>query len=497
MTDQKDARPITGTLVLVPVTLILAAVFIWVSQRRLIDQDEGFYLLTAKLVFQGRILYHDTLFTQMPLSAYFYGLCMKIVPMGWYSGRIIAALLTTALGALLYWHVASICKSWVAGCVAAFLFGSSLSILAWYPIVKTYSLSILLLFAAYMLLADVTSRKGLLFSGLLLALAIDTRLYLGAIVPVFLVYIYTRRRSLPAPARTYGWFLGGLALGLAPNLPLFVYDPVTFYFDNIGYHTIRTEAGFIGDFHEKLGTLGRGTGLWPTTEAHEQPFLILILANAAAVLTGSRVRGPRAPLATWMAAVIIVVSVLPTPTFLQYFSAAVPFVIVGAVAFVWNYIGSRTGIAALAACLLIYIVPLKSDLIRYVSTGVGVIGIDTADKAVDFRISTVLDLTRRLDGLSRPGEQVWSLWPGYLVESHAEPLPGTENSWGLAVAPRLSEEQLKRYSILSNERIAAGVAHHIPCFVVGHPVLIANMLAAAGYKEAYSAGTNSIYICNR
>jgi hypothetical protein len=72
---------------------------------------------------------------------------------------------------------------------------TSTGILAWFPLVKTYSLSTLLLFGAYLALCEVSDRKPLVLGGLLLGLAIDTRLYRVAMVPVFLTFCPNRRLS--------------------------------------------------------------------------------------------------------------------------------------------------------------------------------------------------------------------------------------------------------------------------------------------------------------
>jgi hypothetical protein len=47
-------------------------VYFTASRLRLFDGDEGFYLLAAKSVWHGRVLYRDFFFTQMPLSPYLY-----------------------------------------------------------------------------------------------------------------------------------------------------------------------------------------------------------------------------------------------------------------------------------------------------------------------------------------------------------------------------------------------------------------------------------------
>jgi hypothetical protein len=52
--------------------------FLVMARYRLIDGDEGFYLMASRLVFESRIPYRDFFFTQMPLTPYLYGSWMLV-----------------------------------------------------------------------------------------------------------------------------------------------------------------------------------------------------------------------------------------------------------------------------------------------------------------------------------------------------------------------------------------------------------------------------------
>src|SRR5437016_4568472 len=77
--DRPAPAPKTRTerLALIPIALLLGVVLLVVSRLRLVDGDEGFYLLAAKSVYHGKVLYRDFFYTQMPLLPYVYGLWMK------------------------------------------------------------------------------------------------------------------------------------------------------------------------------------------------------------------------------------------------------------------------------------------------------------------------------------------------------------------------------------------------------------------------------------
>jgi hypothetical protein len=67
--------------------LLLAAVFFFSSRERLVDPDEGAYLLAAKLVMEGKSLFTDFFWPQMPLLPYAYGAWMKFFGTNWYAAR--------------------------------------------------------------------------------------------------------------------------------------------------------------------------------------------------------------------------------------------------------------------------------------------------------------------------------------------------------------------------------------------------------------------------
>ena len=490
-------------LVLPCVALFLGTAFIAVSHFRLIDGDEGFYLLAARLVFQGKVLYSDFFFTQMPLLPFVYGAWAVITGDTWNSARLLSALLATALGCLLFWHVTRITGSWLAGCLAALLLVSSTPALVWFTVVKTYSLSALLLFGAYVAVWEGSGKWALAVSGLLFALSIDSRLYLAGIAPVFLLSVYSRRRAFPNHRAPYFWFFGGLAAGLSPNLYWIVRDYGNYYFDNLGYHAARSSAGFIGDYFQKLGSLFQISGLMQTQEGSGLPFGLLLLMNGVSFVYHPRLPRPRVWPAMFIAAAIILLSLLPTPTYLQYYCVAIPFLIVGAVAFAWDI--SRPGIrlVALAFVLIANLALLPFELPRYTSTGAGVIGVRGPGNAIDWRLPSVRLISREIDRRIERGEPVLSFWPGYIFESQAASVPGMETHVGLWIARKLTAAQLTQYRILSEAGIEAGLKLHKPCVaVLGNQQSMAvdgapfeRMLRLYGYRISYSLGHTSIYTC--
>ena len=127
-------------------------IFVPVATVRPIDGDEGFYLLAAKLVFQGKQLYTDFFYPQMPLLPYVYGLWMWLFGFSWYTARILSALLAVGTGLLLYRYVMRLTSKRRLGLLAVGLYTLSSVLLGWYTVAKTYSLSVFLLMSAVVLL---------------------------------------------------------------------------------------------------------------------------------------------------------------------------------------------------------------------------------------------------------------------------------------------------------------------------------------------------------
>ncbi len=91
-------RPkVTGTssnkLFILPAFLLQAVFFWFVSQHRLIDADEGFYVLAARLVVQHKVPYIDFFYTPAPLLPYAYAAWLKLTGTSWFAARAFSGLL--------------------------------------------------------------------------------------------------------------------------------------------------------------------------------------------------------------------------------------------------------------------------------------------------------------------------------------------------------------------------------------------------------------------
>ncbi len=495
-------------LLFVPFLLLQGAFFLYVSQHRLIDGDEGFYLLASRLVMQHRAPYLDFLYTQAPLLPYVFAAWLKLTGVSWYSARIFCALMTTAVGAMIYVHVCRETRKWLAGFCAVLLFASSTLVFPWVPIVKTFPLAMLFLFPAYLIFTRISpSTPGWLVAvaGVLFGLSVDTRSYVVGVLPVFLWWLLRKKtdRSLVRVA----WFLGGLVIGLVPSLALFFASPDGFLFNNLGYHALRSAGGLIGNWPNKLliaGVLfgGRYTGF---------QFSVVTL-TAVGLLIYLRARRDLALLALLLAIAMGVVSSLPTPGSVQYFALVMPFLIVAAVLSVSDYLAilrsPRTvrlvgaGCAALLAMFVICAVPIFR---HYLFNGFAVPGIYGMQDAPNWTLDAVTRVSKAVDEFAVPGEEVASFWPGYIFASSANPVPGFENNFGMYVAQKLPLEKRQQYHVASAEDVTQIFAHHGPRLVVignqgpwdaaPDAAKCATVLRSYGYTLVRRVGDTSIYQC--
>jgi len=506
------AVPITldrlrAALLVVAIGAALAAVYVPMALFRLVDADEGIYLLNAKLALNGQLPYHDFFYPQMPLLPYVYGLWMELFGVSWYSGRLLSALLAVALGLLVYAHVARLTGSRPLGVVAASLLASSTLGLAWLSVAKTFSLATLLLFASYAVVFSSRHRWKYFFSGFLLGLAIDTRLYLVVVIPLMVIHLI--RTATADRGLHLARFSVGLIIALLPNEFFLLMDPEVYFFNILGVHAIRTPFGLVGLASQKLELLANLLGLDSTYGVSSLQFTLLLLLNVAALVATLRSK-ELPPLAAWIALAVMAVSLVPTPAYAQYFCVAIPFLIVNAT-FGWARLrddlsgpagrGLRPYAGALfAAFLVAYLLPAPFEVYRYTVDGDKVPGVYTRRDAPNWTIPMIRQVSRAIDeaGPAQSGPTL-SWWPGYLVESSRSVLPKLENPYALWYSSSLSPLQIAKYKFISASELEWHIGHHTaPVAVVGNWMFESrpfyrNLLVSSGYLLTRRVGGAEIY----
>ncbi len=482
--------------------------FIWCAVNRLVAGDEGYYLLASRLVMEGNIPYRDFFFPQMPLLPYVYGAWMRATEYSWVSARILSGGMAGLLGMLVYLRCSQQAGR-TFGIIALFLYTSSSLVFPWLTVAKTYSLSTLLLFLSYILcVSERPSFFKSAIAGFVFGLTVNSRLFFSAALPLFYAHLLFSQGTYTQRWRHVAWFTFGGAVTAIPLLYFIISDFETFWFNNMGYHLIRSNRTTESALQGKLVVLRSIMGLRDSKAFDGYQFLMLILFSAAGTFLAFRHRIAKDPartshqlkfgLALPIAFVLGIVSFLPTPSYIQYFSVVVPFLCVSTtqtVAHLWNNFARKgTSTVRVAfigiglAILVIYTLPFSADLERYTRSGVGVIGISNPRLAPFRTVQSFDSLIPELENSVPPDTRVVATWPGYIVGSSLRMLSGLENDFGLSVAGRLSNQEKKRFRILTYQDMCRAVRTESHLAVIlpesqGSPKCLRSALRELGYSR--------------
>jgi len=306
--------------------LLLAGYLVY-SQTFAFHWDEGFHLLTATLINQGKKPYIDFCFPQAPLNAYWNAAWMRVFGPSWRALHAIAALLV--IGAMLLivrWlrdHFPD--QEWraPAALCGMIFFGLNLQVIQYGPISQAYAFSMFTMTVAGLAaFASLESKRALpaFLAGLFAGAAVCSTMLAAAAGPVFLIWIlvYTDRgRRL---SRFFA-FASGAILAFAPIEWLFAKGFRQTWFNLVEYHAVYRRVDWPGAGPHDFDIL--------TSWIDEtQGFIFALLAMGAILFLfkSKWTRKQRAPfyLCAWIIAATGVQDGLAHPTFPQYFMPMFP-----------------------------------------------------------------------------------------------------------------------------------------------------------------------------
>jgi hypothetical protein len=301
--------------------------------------------------------------------------------------------------------------------------------------------------------------------------------------------------------------MAGFVVGIVPSLYLFAVSPDLYLFNNLGYHALRSGDGLLGYWRWKIHIVRV-----ILTGHDENGFQISVLALVSLVaMLVSRSRRSTAFLAFLVALFLGLISLLPTPPFIQYFCVCMPFLIVAAVCSVTDYLSileterpRHFAYVATVVLLAGFVASAVPSFRRYLVTGERVIGIKNIDDAPNWTLDRVAEVSVAIDRLAMPREEIGSFWPGYIFASTANPYPGFENDFGWMITGKLTDSQREKYHILTQSDVEAEFAAHSPRVVVlgnqeffdGAPLVsaCAKILRANNYVAVSAVGDTSIFV---
>jgi len=411
------------------------------AAQRNVNADEGFYLVAGLRVLEGKALYRDFFFPQMPYLPYAEALAMAVAGPSLLAMRWIGVVSGSLVAGLLAVVIARQTQSMLAGVVGALAYTTHSLILGYLSIIKTYGISNLGLVAAFASLAlpRKPRRLTVLIAGLWAGIALGARLPALAAVAVLLVWSW-RLGSRYAVA-----FCAGACVASLPWIWTAIESIDHFWFSNFGFHSLRREISGIGPLlSQKLFVLAKWT---------------LLPQNAVlwiGAIAGGWMSGRRAAPALACALMLSVAYLAATPTYLDYMVQIIPFLLLAAAPVIPKLVNRRM---ALALVVLVWVGGLVAA--RRIAPGDSVRGV----KAKLWEGKAVRAVASYLEENSNPDDRILSWWEGYPALAGREGYIGV-GFWESNVSRKLSREERQRYHILHDDDLRRLLAEGEPRLVV-------------------------------
>ncbi len=437
-------------LILALVTAAFTAALLLYSQTMAFVWDEGFHLLAAQLIDDGRTPYIDFCFPQTPLNAYWNALWMHVFGQGWRPTHVAAAL--EIAGAV--WLMADFIltrfpvPAWQLPCALATLslIGFNDILVTFGPIGQSYAIALFLTVAAFRVMLVAVRRPSAawaFFAGLLGSAAAASTLLTAPVVPILLgwllLYNVMGKRGTKSAA-----FLAGCVFPFIPVLILFAKGPAQTLFNVMQYQAIFRRVK------------------WAGATSHDVDALLAWLDSAPALILGGLAiagliflrrnqpwdRQSRGEfyLSGAIAAALILYIATAHPTFQRYFIVALPFC--GGLAAVGLYeVGSRL------------VSPLRPAWPAGVVCALMLLSIAKSifDDRESTRWSHYEEIAAKVKEVTRPGGLIYADEQVYFL-LHRKPPPAMEFSYSHKLDLPPKQEAL--YHVISeselNEQVKQG-----------------------------------------
>ena len=430
-----------GRAAVAAAALVTALVLVLWSAIRGVDGDEGFYLTAGRHVLEGRRLYADVFYPQMPYLPWMEAIVFRSFGVSLATGRALSIAAGSIAAAIVTWLIWRIEGSIRAALLAAVLYvshGPSLHMLC---LAKTYGPTDMFLLVAFapFALGAARSATWAFASGAAAAFAIGVRLPAAAVASVLAVLALREGR------RSFFAFVCGALVGSSGWLLAAASHPQQFWFCNVTFHSLRREiSGLVPILTQKAAVIAKWTFL---------PQNIIVWALVAVGLwKGPQRRWPAAFCGLALAAALATA----TPTYLQYMVHFFPFALLAAGPALVAMSRRRALTAVVLGAYLLGVypavraVPAENEL---------------AGKRQLWERDTVFDVAQFIRAHSGENDSVLSWWEGYPVLSGRPGFVGV-GFWEANVAKKLSADAAKRYHVVRQEEIETLISARVPSVIV-------------------------------
>jgi len=418
---------------------VLAALQVW---SRPVDRDEGFWLYTSWRLAAGDVPYRDFALPHLPLASWYYAGAVKLAGPSLYGLRAANVALFLAGGALL--GLAS--RRRFGGAAAAFtllLYGSSSLALTWLVPVKAYAPATFALAAAVALWlwADPARGVGAVRAaavGFLLGVGTLARLPLAATLAAGAVAAWA---AVPPGAR-FGRRLARVAAVCAGFL--LAVSPAALYYHAAAREAFAFNVVGIHRMFMEVPAAGRGRAL---LDLFLPPDPVVLVVLAAAAVTRERLRALAFPLLAGL--FVLLANVVPGSSQLQYF---VPMVAAFAPA-------AGAGAARLwAKRRLLAVAVVAATALVGAARPAAKVALNRAHKE-KVGPAEVYAAAALLRANTRPGDTIYTGWPGYAALAERRVLAGWEMGYFThRIGTRLDAASRRRYKLMTYDETAAALA---------------------------------------
>lgn len=329
MFSTKTSPSRDGVGIFLCVLCFAASALITYSQTRAFVWDEGFHLVAAALISQGKTPYVDFCFPQTPVNAYFNAALIRVFGQDWHAPHLLAALfavgamLLTAQFLLAYLPAGK--PRWTAAICAAVFVGLNTIVMQFGTVAQAYGSGIFFGVAAFRAAVAAVRRKSVWLAfaaGLFSGVAAGCSLLTAPVAAILLPWILLNNQWSNQAGnrwRKCAAFLAGAAIPFASVVRLFIAAPRQVFFNIFQYQALYRRVNWPGATLHDLGVM---TAWLNSTQAL---FIgLLALAGFCRVLR-EPAWGPEFRLPAWLSLGLALCLALAHPTFERYFIFLVPF----------------------------------------------------------------------------------------------------------------------------------------------------------------------------